>query len=428
MSTTGSDYSLTPKNQSLSDSQNFNKYFSHLSLNNKIPPIPLVRKDLANSSYTRNRLQIYGYKNFSKVSAVGKGTQKVLSHIKHSQNLKTVQALEFDPYLCDSSYLKDFVRALNKLKDLKGVNIIVRRVDRTNESNILLPFIKRLAKLKALRIEVPSTENLNEDGLINFLRIVKKCYKLRRLETKFVNTAETSNNFEFQFMECNQYHKYLEELNMFHSVKKGTLKEEYNYSAPFLNYRLPLLKKLSIVCSVSSEWESKTGENSNLAESYCSEWMARFPNIEEMTMKFINAMDTNEIVSGFSILTTIPHLKTLNYEALSCRIGDMELMAILFGITKMKQIKNLNFKLIQRSTVSEMVIAKFVEIVSKQENIENFNIYFRRLDLPDQILAEFVNDICRMNKVKCERYRGSLHFYRYKVPEASEINSIEEDF
>jgi len=427
MSTTGSDHSLTPKNQSLSDSQSFNKYFSHLSLNNKTHPIPLVRKNLANSPYTRNRLQIYGYKHFSKVSACGKGTNTVLSHIKYSQNLKTLQTLEFDPYLCDFSYLKNLVRALQKLKDLKGLNIIVRRVDSTNESNILLPFIKRLAKLKALKIEVPSTQNLNEDGLIDFLRIVKRCYKLRRLETRFVNTAETSNKFENRFMECNRYHQKLEELIMFHSVKKGTLKEEYNYSVPDLSYRLPLLKKLDIVCSVSSEWESKTGENSSPAEDYCTDWMARFPNLQEITIRFINAMDLNEMISGINILTTVPHLKTLNYEALSCRMGDMELMAILFGVTKMKQIKNLNFKLIQRSFVSEMVMAKFIEIVSKQENIENFNVYFRRLDLPEQILAQFVDDVCRMNNVNCERYKGSLHFYRYKVPEISKNNSIEED-
>ena len=54
------------------------------------------------------------------------------------------------------------------------------------------------------------------------------------------------------------------------------------------------------------------------------------------------------------------------------------MMTILFGITKMKQIKNLDFKIIQYPAVSEMAISKFVEVVANLANIENFNFYVRR--------------------------------------------------
>ena len=68
------------------------------------------------------------------------------------------------------------------------------------------------------------------------------------------STAEPSNKFDFQLMECNRHHKKLEELVVYHSVKRGTIKEEYDYSLPFKPYLLPCLKKLNMVCSVSSEW------------------------------------------------------------------------------------------------------------------------------------------------------------------------------
>jgi len=56
-------------------------------------------------------------------------------------------------------------------------------------------------------------------------------------------------------MDLHRWHKRLEELVVYHSVKKGTIKEEYDCSGvPFKLYTLPLLKKVTMVYSVSSEW------------------------------------------------------------------------------------------------------------------------------------------------------------------------------
>jgi len=422
MSTTDSDYSFVSKhNFSLDGSQNLNKYFSHLNIN-KINSIPLTRKDLANSPYERNRLQITGYKHFSKISASGKGTYKVLRYMRQSQNLKTINALEFDPYLCDSSFLTDLTQALKKFRKIKNFNLVIPRVDRKNESNILYPFIRKLRALTRLRLDVPSPENINEDGLAKLLAAFRRLYLLKFLETKFTNIAEPSNKFEMQLMECNRHHQKLEELVSYHSVKKGTIKEEYNYALPYKLYCIPTMKKLNIVCSVSSEWASRSGDGSLPTEELCLEFITQFPNLEEFSVKFINSItESDDLLGALTVMGKMPHLKTLTYESLNCRMGDLEMMTVLFGLTKMPNIKNLCFKVIQHPSVSEMSIARFVEVVSKQPNIENFDFYVRRLNLPEEVLSQFVNEVCKMNKVYCKRYKGSLHFYRYKESNIHEI-------
>jgi hypothetical protein len=415
MSTTADSDSLyTPTHRSSSDdSQSFSKDFSHLNLG-KINPIPLTRKIQVQSAIEKNRLQIYQYKHFSKVSATGKTTYKVLDHLKNSPSIKTLNSLEFYPYLCDSSYLKDLTQTLKKFPKIKGLDLNIPRVDRKNESNILVPFTKRLTTLKSLRINLPTTQNITEDGKIQILEITKKGYMLKRLEVRFVNTMESSNKFEMQLMDYNRNQQKLEELTVFHSVRRGTIKEEFDYQTTYMPYTLPLLKKVDMTCSVATEWMSKTEGESQETEEFCIQFMSRFPNVEEMTCRFVNVGDAVEINACTNTMAKLNHLKTLNYEGLACRMGDLEFMTILFGFTKLTQLKTLNFKLIQPPNVSEMAIARFVDVISKMGNLENFNIYIRRVEMPDQMIQEFVRDICRMSNVKCHRYKGSLHFYREK--------------
>jgi len=415
MSTTAdSDSSCTPKYRSpIDDLQSPNKYFIHLNLG-KIDPIPLTRKIQAQSATTKNRLQIYQYKHFYNIPATGKATSQVLKHLRNSPSIKTLHSLEFDPYLCDSSFLKDLVQTLKKHSKIKSLDLNIPRVDRTDESNILAPFIKRLTKLKSLRVNLPTTEDITEDGLIQILEATKKCYMLKRFEVKFVNTAEPSNKFEMQLMDFNRRQKKLEELKAFHSIRKGTIKEEFDFQMPYKPYTLPLLKKLDMTCSIASEWSSKTADENQESVEYCTQWMARFPNLEEISCRFVNVGDINEVAAALSAMIGLPHLKTMNYESLGCRMGDLELMTILFGFTKLKQLKNLNFKLIQPPGVSEMVIARFVDVISKLDNLESFNIYIRRVEMSDQMAREFVREVCRMSNVNCHRYKGSLHFYRHK--------------
>jgi hypothetical protein len=413
MSTTADSSCTLTHRSSSDDSQSFSKDFSHFNFG-KINPIPLTRKIQTQYAITKNRLQIYQYKHFSKVSAIGKSTYKVLNYLNNSPSIKTLHSLEFDPYLCDSSYLKDLSQTLKKLPKIKGLDMNIPRVDRTNESNILVPVTKRLTELKSLRVNIPTTENITEDGHLQIVGLIKKSYMLKRLEVKFVNTVQPSYKFDIQLMACHRRQRKLEELVVFHSVRKGTIKEEFDFQGPFVSYRLPLLKKLDMTCSVASEWSSKTGEENYRAEEFCTEWMGRFRYAEEINIRFINVGDLVELQSALTRLSSLSRLKTLSFEFLGCRLGDLELMMILFGLTKMKQLKNMTVKLIQRPGVSEMVIGRFVDVISKMGNLENFNIYIRRMELPDQIIKEFVRDVCRMSNVKCDRYKGSLHFYREK--------------
>jgi len=43
------------------------------------------------------KLPVYGYKNFSKLSAAGEDTPLIIEKILKSHNLKYIKKLEFDP-------------------------------------------------------------------------------------------------------------------------------------------------------------------------------------------------------------------------------------------------------------------------------------------------------------------------------------------
>jgi hypothetical protein len=121
----------------------------------KIPPMPILYTKFQNSSTLREKFVIHGHKYVSKLSASGPGTSHALKGIKKSQNLKFAPSFEYDPYLCDESHLDLLSKALMKLKHTKDLNLVIRRLDKSDELSKLSKQVKRLLKLYKLRLEAP---------------------------------------------------------------------------------------------------------------------------------------------------------------------------------------------------------------------------------------------------------------------------------
>jgi len=91
------------------------------------------------------------------------------------------------------------IKAFKKLRETKKINLIIRRyffftwnlviisirVNRTDETDILRPFLYKILRIERLGLGFPRTLNITEEGLIRIAKIVGKCYSLRALECEF---------------------------------------------------------------------------------------------------------------------------------------------------------------------------------------------------------------------------------------------------
>lgn len=161
-------------------------FFEQPSLHKKIHAIPMVYGKGSQKQFKskfHRTFGIKGYKYISKLAIVGPNTDINLKRIQ--QSLKLARNLEFDAYLCDSSGLKPLSEVLKILRrTIKNLNIIIRKADRLNETDILAPQLQRLRELKTIRIEFTTEENIDRYGPRVIGKSLSKCYSVTSLEIK----------------------------------------------------------------------------------------------------------------------------------------------------------------------------------------------------------------------------------------------------
>jgi len=101
-------------------------------------------------------------------------------------------------------------------------------------------------------------------------------------------------------------------------------------------------------------------------------------------------------------------------------------MLLAVQMRKCTQIMRFSLKIIQYPNVSEICALKLISVLSKLNNLQNFDIYLRRLVFTwrlafltmdrlsietDQII-ELAKEIQQMENVKCLRYNQSLHVFK----------------
>jgi len=134
----------------------------------------------------REKLFAHGHKNFWKLSACGEDSPLILGSIIKSNNIKYIRKLEFDPYLCEKSYIKPLSKVIKKFNSIQDINLVIRRLDYLDESDILGPYVVRLLKLRKMRIELAKIEKLGDAGMIKLAWMFGKLYVLRECEQVMV--------------------------------------------------------------------------------------------------------------------------------------------------------------------------------------------------------------------------------------------------
>jgi len=168
-----------------------NRYVAQRYCHNLIKPIPVKFLNIKNHQKVSRislKLVCRGYKYISKVGATGEFSATMLEDLHKSQCLKFIRSLEFDPYFCEESGLKPLSKVFKKFnKCIQRANVVIRRLDKEHELNVLCPHLQRLRCLTKLRIDFPSTEGIVQKDFRIFWQGLKRCHLLKNLECNMIS-------------------------------------------------------------------------------------------------------------------------------------------------------------------------------------------------------------------------------------------------
>jgi len=403
---------LKIKSDQIANSPSLKKVQSTL---HKLPPLPVFRKHLPNCSSSREKLSIKGYKFFGKVSAAGPETLKILQGLKKSHCIKSIRNFEFDPYLCDQSYLNHLKRISGKILKINRLNLVVRRVDFPEGLRTLTPFVARLSKMQFLRLEFPNLQNASENSFIKLHKAIKKCFLLKFVDWNGVGIQENFQRPSEALLSCLLSLKWLESYRSFISFKKGAIANESDDLHLWKNTRGSKLKKAELCFSMCGEWSSLGTESDiHLEALMCI--VQKLPLLQKLKMKVIKSIfNSQEILRLLTAFHTLQDFYHLEFELINCRISDLEIIAFAHGLMKAKNLKHFSLKVIQNSNISEECIEKFAGVLSKFDHLFKFDLYFRRLRLHPQAIIELGKRIESFGNISCSCSKESIHIYKREI-------------
>jgi len=379
---------------------------------NKILPIPIIRIHLPNSSTLRKRIQINQYKNFSKISAAGPHSLRILKHLRNSSCV--TQKVEFDPYLCDSSYLTELSFVLKRFRSIKQLYLIIRRFENNglDEMKKISPNIYKLVRLEKITFEFPSLPNIKEEHILAMHHTLKKCYSLKYFGWTVTEGPVTSVKYYESFLKLMKRLVKLESFQEYIAIKKGTLNYGVEDSKGFQNPpKLRKIKYIEMTYSAGKEW-SGMNESGDVGTQLFANYVASYVDVERMKCKLRkSSFSSQDILIWMKSFTSMLSLKHLDVELLRCEIGDIELTAIAYGLFQNKHLKSIRLKFIQKTLISIDYIDQFITTVSRMNNLENFDLYFRMQTLPPSEISLLKNTFSRFSNINYSFGKHTFHLY-----------------
>jgi hypothetical protein len=379
----------------------------------KIYPMPILYTKFQNTPTLREKIVIHGHKYLSKLSASGPGTSQVLKGIKKSQSLKFAPSFEYDPYLCDESYLDLLSKALMKLKHTKDLNLVIRRLDKSDELSKLTKQVKRLLKLYKLRLEAPRTKNMNDQALIEMGKMIGQCYSIQVLDHVTLNLEGIT---ESAHLNCSKNGKRLIRLrHIKRAVQKTEIVENMCIDLKKVQpsiFRRVKIKTFDFNFGMPTGWLSMSTDLDSTSMLFLKA-LAWHQDLQSIRLRFTGnpaVLETMQVLSE-----TVPKIKTLkrfSLEFLNSRITESEIFTVLQMIPQLTHIEEFTFKVLQYPNIEEACILCLTARLAKYPNFKKINLYFRRLALDDYAMEEMVNQIQSLNDIKCVEGKKSLYISR----------------
>jgi len=381
-----------------------------LSSSNMIKPLPLLRTKLTKRLDLNKKLNIHGYKHFSQVAATGEQSVLLLDDIKRSTCLKFISDFEFDPYLCDVSGLQSLSQVLKKLKLTKKLNIIIRRIQRKHETDLVTPWLPRINHMVKFRIEFPSTPGIIGEDLVRLARWLEKCLLLKVLRARFNSMPLLDQRGFRAFTPAFHKLKNLEELHYW-KVTFFTPQNECR-DTPHNFQKISKLKKFVLKSGAQSSWTSMTEGAGVFLPSL---WRSMKGNINP---KYLNlsyykyTVSTEALEALGEVLWQLSEVREFSLQFANCTMGELELAILAEGLIKCKQIEDFSFKYIEKAAISCETIIQFIDFVAKFSSFKKLNFFFRKVTISEWEEAELSKWLIGIENMEYVLTRNSLHIYR----------------
>jgi len=146
-----------------------------------------------------------------------------------------------------------------------------------------------------------------------------------------------------------------------------------------------------------------------------SQILRAIPLLQRMKVKLIRVPPKYEdIVNTFTAFSFLPNLRQLEIEYLNCQLKDLDMVAYVQGLSKMKQLEYFSMKVLQNPSISEECIERFAEVSSKLDTLPSFDFYFRKLSLPPRGILELGKRIQSFPNLQVSCGKESLHILKKK--------------
>jgi len=226
------------------------------------------------------------------------------------------EVFEFDPYLCDHSYIKDLRRICHKIKGTKYVNLVIRRVDTPDELGLLGPFMARFTRIESIRGEFPNTQNVGEDGLAEFYRGISNCSFIKTLEWIHIKMPEPSQRLIQVTTIYISRLRLLENLRSYTMLKKGALRDETSEPPSKKTLRPSRIKSIEVAASSAGQWEDM-GKEEDHTEDALKKVAGNSQHIQKMKIKSITILiDYESLLLFFKVISYCPNFQYLEWELL----------------------------------------------------------------------------------------------------------------
>jgi len=308
-------------------------------------PLPLVRTKLTKRLELNKKLNVHGYKHFSQVSATGEQSVLFLNDIKRSICLKSVSYFEYDPYLCDISGLQNLSHVLKKLKLTKKLNLVVRRIERKHETDLLFPCLPRVNRMIKLRLEFPSTPGVTGEDLVRLATYLENCHLVKLLRVRFNSMPLVDQRGFRAFSTAFHKLKNLEEL-LYCKVSYFTPQNECK-DTPHNFKRIPKLKRFVLKSGAQNSWTSMTDGAGVFLPSLLRSMVGNInPRILSLSYnKYTISTEAVEVLG--EVLWQLTEVRDFSLQFENCKLGELELALVANGLTKCSQIEHLKFQYIE---------------------------------------------------------------------------------
>jgi len=233
---------------------------------------------------------------------------------------------------------------------------------------------------------------------------------------------ERSQRFSRVSHNTNQCLRWIKNGKLYETLKKGAFRNHATQpeksDKPLKNRKIRRNianknKTLDLVFASPGEWENKEAIDQDKVIGFLKIIALLMQGLGKLRVLAIKkSANFEDIINFFTIAALVPTLSHIESEYLNCQLSDMEVLAFASGLPKAKQLKYFSLKVIQKPGLSEDCIIQLANVLSRLENLTQFDFYFRRLGFHSQAIRDLGSRIESFGNIQCCCSKESIHIYR----------------